>query len=728
MPLPLTLLLVAMLLPLGAFAVLVMLGRRMGTTLCGIVGTLATLGALTCAVVVLMSWLGGGVWAGEPWGPGRATLAYVVPWARSLPVGLYVDSLTVLTVTCGLLASTAVHVFTTGYLRHDVRGPRIFALLALADASFIGLMTAPTPLQWAAWATVGSLAAYLMALPVPLGPGGLGVTPVPRGLTRGDLPERASASLAVLGWRLGGDVLLVAACGAWVGSFAERVGGESLSWWAMWGVSLAEAGSRSAGAVGWCLAGAAVCYALAFPASLFVPDAKGAPTPASGLCYAVTLLPTGPLLLVRTFPLLSDAQLLAIAAAGGLTLVTAACAALAELDLRRLLAWVATGAVGVALAGVGSGSPGGAILHVVACIFGTTLLLLAGGSVLHACLGEHRLWHYGGLLFRMPASAVLLAHGAATVLGGPVLAGSVSWQTILTHAYRSMQSGEPAGWLTLAGLGIGGVLLAAGLGRLWALLMLDVPRDRAVYAAARESATLTVPVAALAVAATIAGQAAVAPTVQLVAALPAEMSGVVAGPEGPMAIVTGSGEPPRGVPGWREVRPPPVTPPPLRPEDEGLLDVADSGAAQGADRPPDTRIPQAIDPVRWMLGAFGAVLGLLLAGRGRGTPTQRHAAEAVARGLYVPWAVRRALALGCAALAFAAGVVERVVLVGSVDGLSRVLLPLGVRPGRAVAAVRRATIARALGSAVLLVTMAAAMMSAVAVYVLSHSPRLEVLP
>lgn len=719
MPLPLTLMLVAMVLPLAAFAWLVVLGRRMGTTWCGMVGTLATLGSLACVTVALMGWLGGGVWAGETWGPGRATLAYVVPWARGLPVGLFADSLTMLVVTCGLLASAAVHVFTTGYLRHDVRGPRIFALLALADASFVGLMTAPTPVQWGAWATLGALAAYLMSLPVPLGPGGLGVTPVPRGLTRDDLRVRASAALGMLAWRAAGDVLLLAACGAWVGSFADRVGGETLSWWSMWDVSLTEGGTRSAGAVGWCLVAAAVCHAMAFPASLFLPDAKGAPTPAAGLTYAVTLLPAGPLLLVRGFPLLSEAQLATVSVVGVLTVVTASLSALAEMDLRRLLAWAAAAGMGIALAGLGCGSASGAALHVVACMFGVTLLLLAGGSVLHACLGEHRLWHYGGLLFRMPASALLLAHGAATVLGGPVLAGSVSWQTVLTHSYRALQGGLWQGGVVLAGLAVGGVVLAAALGRLWALLMLNVPRDRTVYAAARESATLTVPVAALAVAATVAGQAAIAPVVQLVAVLPTEVAGVVAGPEGPLNTPAPP-ESPRTLPRWREVRPPPVTPPPLRPEDEGLFDVAELQRVPEADVPPDTRTPQAIDPLRWLLGAFGAVLGLLLAGRGRGTPSQRHAAEAVARGWFVP-AVARGLVRGAwSAAGLAVATVERVVLAGLVDGAGRILLPVGRRPSRAVAADVRHRLALSRGASVVLLGLAAVLMALMAAYRLLH--------
>lgn len=708
MPLPLSLMLLAVLLPLGAFVLLVMLGRRMGTTLCGGVGTAATLGSFTCAIVTLMGWLGGGVWAGETWGAGRATLAYEVLWARGLSIGLYVDSLTVLLVACGLLASTAVHVFTTGYLRHDVRGPRIFALLALADASFVGLMTSVSPVQWMAWAMAGSLAAYLLALPVPLGPGGLGITPIPRGLTRDDLRQRATASLALLTLRLAGDGLLLLAIALWLRSGLQDP--EFLAWWRLWAAAETVAFSPWAG---WCLVGAAICHALAFPLSLFIPDAKGAPTPAAGLVYAVTLLPSGPLLLVRCFPLLSDAHLSALSIIGAVTLVASAVCALVELDLRRLLAWVAAAGIGAMLAAIGTGSASGAVLHTVACMFGVTLLLLASGSVLHTCQGEHRLWHYGGLLFRMPASALLLAHGAGTVLGGPVLAGSGSWRTLFTHAYRSAQAGDWRGVVTLLGLAAGLVLVAAALGRLWALLMLDTPRDRVVYNAARESATLTVPVAALAVVATVIGSAVLSPVDHLVYVLPREMTGVVAGRDGPIHPGRDRAEADEPLPpGWREIRPPMVTPP--LPSD----DPAEDPRPPPDEPPPDTKTPRAVDPARWMLAAFGGVLGLLLAGRGRGTPAQRHFGEALARGFYASRAAVWTATRFSDAVAEAVRVTDRLVWAASVDLLARIVLPIGRRPSRHVAASPQHRLARPLGSLLLLSLISLGIMFTVATWVL----------
>jgi len=686
MPLPLSLLLAAMLFPLGAFLLLVAAGRRMGTTLCGAIGTLASLAAFTSALVSLMHWLNGGVWSGQPWGAGRGALALTVNWAPNLPFGLYADSLTLVMVTAGLLVSAAVHVFTTGYLRHDIRAPRIFALLAIADTAFIGLLTSPSLPQWAAWAIVGSIATYLVAIPVPLGPGGLGVTPIPRGLTSADLAERATAGLAMLLLRAAGDACLLLACVSLIAPSilpSPPAGTRSLAFADLW--SAATVGNIPPLAP-WLLIAAAIFHACVLPASLFLPDTKGSPTPATGLAYAVTMLPVGPLLLIRIFPVLTSAHLTFLTVIGGLTLVSSALFAVFESDLRRLLAWVAAATAGTTLLAVGTGSPGGAALHLVASMFALSILLLSAGSVLHACLGERRLWHYGGLLFRMPASALLLAHGAGTLLGGPFLAGSASWSAILGHAYRSAQAAEPRGYLALAALATGLLAIAVALGRCWALLLLGTPRDKTVYAAARESATLTVPVAILALVATVVGSAILSPVRQLVSLLPAEMSLEVS------RISPAARPTDRAFPLWRVIPAPELAPPPLpdsdvtstpQPPDEPPYEPPDESSYESpgeSPAPSNERLPRAIDPIRWLLAAGGAITGLLLAGRGRGSFESRRRQESLAVGFHLSTvSVRLAWFLGQSVAALLL-VVERLLIGPALDLFARIVLPFGRIP------------------------------------------------
>jgi NADH-quinone oxidoreductase subunit L len=588
MPAPLILLLISLLLPTGSFLLLTTAGRRMGTPFCGIVGALATLGALATSLVAMMQWLNGGTQGAMAWGAGRGTLRESMTWANAVTFGIHADSLTILFVTAGLLTSGIIHVYTTGYLRHDVRGPRVLALLSLLNASLVGTVTSASLVQWSIWSTIGSVAAYLLATPVPIGPGGLGVTPVPRGLLPAQLSIRAGAALTFFLTRCLGDALILLAAALMSRS---APGG---SWSAIWTVM------HHPPAAAWLLVAAALCHAGSFPFAVHFAAAQGSATPAAALSAAVVTLPSGVLLLARVFPMLGPKHLDALAIAGGTTLFLAGFAAIREVDLRRLMAWLAIGSMGAAVAAIGAGSLGGALLHVVACMFGTSIVFLAGGSVLHNCLGERRMTHYGDLLFRMPASALLLAHGSATLLGGPLLAGSGSWTTMLSHAYRGVQERALGGTIAFPALCGGLLLMAAAAARAWSTLMLGPSRDAQLRRSARESATLTVPVALLALIATVASHPTLSPVWQLVTVLPHEMSALVA-PEDPglwedqrMALA-------------RDAAPPAPRPPPA-PEDE----PADRAAADLSADSSDERYPRLIKPAQWTLALVGAAIGLPL--------------------------------------------------------------------------------------------------------------------
>lgn len=660
MPAPLLLLLIATCLPLGSFLLLITAGRRMGTTISGVVGTVATLVSFTLSLVAMMHWLNGGMLAGSGWGAGAGTLRVLREWshgATSYTIGLHVDSLTIVIVTVGLLVSSAIHVFTTGYLRNDVRGPRSFAFMSLCNAALVGFMTSASLPQWLAWTMVSSLAAWLLATPVPLGPGGLGITPVPRGLTGADLTQRASAAQAMLIVRCVGDAALIVLIAILSGTLP------GMDFATLWG-HFAEVPPIGA----WLIVVAAVAYSSAFPASLFLPDAKGSPTPVAALAYAVTMLPAGILLTVRLYPLLSEVHLAAFSVIGTLTLLTAVIAAVMESDLRRILAWVTVAGVGSTFSGIGAGSFGGAVLHVVGQMFGLAILILAVGSILHACHGERRLAHYGGLLFRLPATALLLIHGAGTLLGGPFLASSGSWSTLLSHAYRSLQNSEWRGALAFTSLFIGLGLLAMVLSRAFAMAFLGRPRDRTVYAAARESATLSVPVALLALVALVSGHPFLSPVRQLVAVLPGEMAQLVS--------TTTAESDWQGMRLAREV-PRPLMPPPPAPEDE-------PPAVEDTAVPPDDKIPRVIDPLRWgvALGATGVGLVLPLFHRlpARRTARLRPLRILISRGLFVSRSVtlagHRAIALG----AMTGMTIEQFLTNPAGNLLSCVLLPFSRIP------------------------------------------------
>jgi NADH-quinone oxidoreductase subunit L len=201
-----------------------------------------------------------------------------------------------------------------------------------------------------------------------------------------------------------------------------------------------QAASLSAGvatALGILLLWAAVGKSAQLPLAVWLPDAMAGPTPVSALIHAATMVTAGVYLLMRFFPLisLSSTTMLPIAAVGAVTAFFAACAALSQKDIKRILAYSTISQVSYMFLGVGAGDITGGMFHLLSHAFFKALLFLAAGCVIQALGEEHDIFRMGSLRSRLPAVFWLFLAGALALAAIPPFGGFFSKDRILLATF-----------------------------------------------------------------------------------------------------------------------------------------------------------------------------------------------------------------------------------------------------------------------------------------------------
>ena len=177
-----------------------------------------------------------------------------------------------------------------------------------------------------------------------------------------------------------------------------------------------------------------------FPLYVWLPDAMAGPTPVSALIHAATMVTAGVYLLVRVNPLLAvaDGWVLDLLAWVGLaTALIAATAAIAQRDIKKVLAYSTISQLGFMFVAVGVGSYTAAIFHMITHAFFKALLFLGSGSVIHAMDGEQSMSRYGGLGRFLPVTAITFGIGWLAIAGVPPFSGFWSKDEILAGAWNN---------------------------------------------------------------------------------------------------------------------------------------------------------------------------------------------------------------------------------------------------------------------------------------------------
>jgi NADH-quinone oxidoreductase subunit L len=246
-----------------------------------------------------------------------------------------------------------------------------------------------------------------------------------------------------------------------------------------------------------------------FPLHTWLPDAMAGPTPISALIHAATMVAAGIYLIVRLYDvfLLSPTTLAVMAGIASITMLGAALAALAQDDIKRVLAYSTVSQLAYMLSALAVGSSLAATFHLLTHAAFKALLFLAAGSVIHA-VGTNLMPDMGGLRRVMPVTFVTMTVGLAALAGVPPFAGFVSKEAVLGAAEETARNGGgPAyswtGWLVLVVALVTVAVTAAYATRLWLMTFFG---DRRGAAAGHEPGpAMRWPVVVLAVPAALLG-------------------------------------------------------------------------------------------------------------------------------------------------------------------------------------------------------------------------------
>lgn len=409
----------------------------------------------------------------------------------TVELGLVLDPMSAFMLTMVTVVGLLIFVFSLGYMAHDPRAGRFFCFLALFAAAMLGLVVANSLLLlFVCWELVG-LASYLLI-----------------GFWHTRPAAAAAAQKAFLVTRLGDLGLLLGLL--WL----HETTGTLLFYDGGYGLLEADAlghlallavggGVLVPTAVGLLIFWGACGKSGQFPLHGWLPDAMEGPTPVSALIHAATMVAAGVFLLARVFPLLELDRtapgamwhaLDVVAFVGGLTALLGAALAVAQWDLKRVLAYSTISQLGYMTLAVGVGAPHVAMFHLLTHACFKALLFLAAGSVIHAAHHEQDIRRLGGIGRRMRVTAITFAIGSMALAGVPFLfSGFWSKEAILHAAHAAPGSAWPFAFALAA------VALTAFYStRLVALTFLGEARSESAQHAHENAATMTVPLAVLA--------------------------------------------------------------------------------------------------------------------------------------------------------------------------------------------------------------------------------------
>lgn len=192
------------------------------------------------------------------------------------------------------------------------------------------------------------------------------------------------------------------------------------------------------------LVGGAVGKSAQLPLHTWLPDAMAGPTPVSALIHAATMVTAGVYLIARMHPLFLQVEgiLTLVAWIGALTLVLAGIAALAQSDIKRILAYSTMSQIGYMFLGLGAMAFDSAIFHLMTHAFFKALLFLTAGSIILKMHHEQDIFKMGGLYKSLPLTSTFLLIGLLALIALPGSSGFFSKEAILAATYHSETAGQ----------------------------------------------------------------------------------------------------------------------------------------------------------------------------------------------------------------------------------------------------------------------------------------------
>jgi NADH-quinone oxidoreductase subunit L len=415
----------------------------------------------------------------------------------ALRLGFLLDPLNAFMAVMVSFVSLLIFVFSTGYMQEDANFKQFFCYLSLFAAAMLGLVVANSLLLlFICWELVG-LASYLLI-----------------GFWFHKPSAAAAAKKAFITTRIGDLGFLVGLL--WLqdaqGTLLLYDGGAGiLETTALANLStLLPCGLAVSTAIGLLIFCGAVGKSGQFPLHVWLPDAMEGPTPVSALIHAATMVAAGVFLIARVYPLMAADQLLAdvpvhalsvVAFIGAITALLGALIAVAQNDIKRVLAFSTVSQLGYMMLALGVGSWVAAIFHLLTHAFFKALLFLGAGSVIHAAHHEQDIRRLGGLSGRMRVTFLTFSIGTMALVGVPLLFSGFWSKEAILHAAHGWSVSHLPFYAALLGV----VLTAFYNTRLMAETFFGKARSHESEHAQENGPAMTLPLVILAIGAVVLG-------------------------------------------------------------------------------------------------------------------------------------------------------------------------------------------------------------------------------
>lgn len=201
------------------------------------------------------------------------------------------------------------------------------------------------------------------------------------------------------------------------------------------------------------LLGGAVGKSAQLPLQTWLPDAMAGPTPVSALIHAATMVTAGVYLIARMHSvfLFAPEVMSYVAWLGAITLLLAGLAALAQTDIKRVLAYSTMSQIGYMMLALGAGAWSAGVFHLMTHAFFKALLFLTAGAVILALHHQQNIFKMGGLLKRLPFESALFIVGLICLMALPGTSGFFSKEAIIAELWLSTTAGPVLWWCAIVG-------------------------------------------------------------------------------------------------------------------------------------------------------------------------------------------------------------------------------------------------------------------------------------
>jgi len=425
------------LLPMAAFVLLGLFGRKYFNKSAGIIGTGLLLISTVLSIYTAYQYFFVDGKVGDTY---QTITALKFTWLSfsdtvSIDMGIILDPISVMMLVVVTFVSLMVHIFSLGYMKGEERFATYYAFLGLFTFSMLGLVVSSNLFQiYMFWELVGA-SSYLLIGYYYQKPSAVAASKKAFIVTR----------FADLGFLIG--ILILAFYGESLdfNTIIQNLTAQQSSQF----VAITSASFIGVSAITWGLTmvfmGGAGKSAM-FPFHIWLPDAMEGPTPVSALIHAATMVVAGVYLVARLFPLfaINETALSIVRIVGVVSALFAAIIACTQTDIKRVLAYSTMSQIGYMMFALGVSGNGGedglgytaSMFHLFTHAFFKSLLFLGAGAVIHL-VHSNDMKDMGGLRKYMPITHATFLIACLAIAGVPPFAGFFSKEEILLAAYNS---------------------------------------------------------------------------------------------------------------------------------------------------------------------------------------------------------------------------------------------------------------------------------------------------